>query len=138
MQNKNAPYSHNRVTKLDPKIAGRNYAGEKEIISTYVFITPRLDTPITVRVYAGRSTSASTIYATIWFNNKDWTIQGSGTGTASGYGYHKESAAIDAACTAAGLTFEKHFDGYGDSPTQLALKALARKLGYRRGKLLQL
>lgn len=53
---------------------------------------------ITARFYMGRSASASVVYCCLWINNV-----ASGKGNAGGYGYHKESAALQYAITSAGI-----------------------------------
>ena len=53
---------------------------------------------ITARFYMGRSAQASVVYCCLWVPGKC-----SGYGTAGGYGYHKESAALQAAINSAGI-----------------------------------
>lgn len=63
----------------------RNYANAKEQIGYYKLIAFAQDTfheLVDVRVYAGRSRSASTVYASIWIHSKDYYT--SGTGRAGG------------------------------------------------------
>jgi hypothetical protein len=50
------------------------------------------------RFYMGRSAQASVVYCCLWIHNKC-----SGKGNAGGYGYHKESAALQDAITSAGI-----------------------------------
>ena len=143
----NFPYDGNKIISLKPAENGRNYGGEKETIATYRFIAPHPkykvgddyygDKPYTaaieVRVYMARSASASTVYATIWARSRDGKTHMSGTGKAGGYGYHKESAAINSAMSSAGVEFERGFGGAGDGPTQIAIKTLAKRLGWKHG-----
>ena len=107
-----------------------NYGDKKELIKTFNLITDELKEIITVRCYMGRSASASTVYASIWVNAPD--IHTSGKGKASGYGYHKESAAIGAAIESAGITLDQSIDGVGDAAIEEALKAIAQALSYSR------
>jgi hypothetical protein len=55
---------------------------------------------IDARCWMGRSRQASTVYASIWIHGGDYR---SGRGDAGGYGYHKSSAAMAAAISAAGI-----------------------------------
>ena len=139
------PYSANRVTKLEPVQNGWNYGGKKELISTYRFaaIAPRgtyqagkVVVPIEVRCYSARNANASTVYATVWAHSPDGKTHLSGSGSAGGYGYHKESAAIDDAMRHAGVAFAKPFHGCGDGAVRVAIEVLAKKLGWRRGNLI--
>ena len=110
--------------------AGRNYGNEKELCGTYNIMAiykGRMVTAVTCRIYMGRSRSASTVYATVWLHGKEY--QGSGSGQAGGYGYHKESAAVDIALCMAGVTLSRSVSGTGE--TESALEATARALGYR-------
>ena len=50
------------------------------------------------RFYMGRSAQASVVECCMWIHGK-----ASGRGRAGGYGYHKESAALQAAITSAGI-----------------------------------
>lgn len=84
----------------------RNYGSEKETVAKYVILAKtkhckEVREIVDCRVYMGRSRSASTVYASLWVHA--FECHTSGTGTASGWGYHKESAAIAAAITNAGI-----------------------------------
>ncbi len=61
----------------------------------------------TARFYMGRSSSSSVVYCCLWVNAKHAKtgeyISVSGKGNAGGYGYHKESAALQGALTDAGV-----------------------------------
>ena len=141
----NMPYDSNRIVSLKPAENGRNYGGEKEVIAEYKFVAPnphfdknspyhkRYAVPVTVRVYMGRSSSASTVYATIWARSRDGKLHMSGTGSAGGGGYHKESAAINSAMVDAGIKFKRGFGGAGDGAAMVAIKTLAKRLGWKTG-----
>ena len=105
-----------------------NYGYKKEMIRTYNVITEGLENIITVRCYMGRSKESSTVYASIWIDTPCY--HSSGKGKASGYGYHKESAAIGAARESAGITLDQSIDGVGDAAIEEALKAIAQALGF--------
>lgn len=129
-----------RVLSYTPRMSGRNYDGEKTRGQTWhVIVHSRskydrgvqagLRPLVEVRVWeAARNPTAA--YATIWIraDGRD----GAGFGSTSGHGYHRASAAIDAAITSAGIRLAKPIDGCGDSATEEALRAIAAHLGYRR------
>ena len=111
----------------------KNYSGQKELVSYWevaVYRKGELTFPINVRCWMGRSHSASVVHASIWANDRDTYLAGSGK--AGGYGYHKESAAIDAAFRSAGIELAQSISGVGDTAIREALEALARALGYRK------
>ena len=87
----------------------RNMAGEKETISKYIVLAKikgQTREIVDARVYMGRSRNSSTVYASIWVHGADSAgreIYTTGRGAASGYGYHKESAAIASAISSAGI-----------------------------------
>ena len=107
-----------------------NYGDKKELIKTFNLITDELKEIITVRCYMGRSASASTVYASIWINSPGY--HSSGKGKASGYGYHKGSAAIGAAIESAGIGLSKDISGVGNGAIHEALGAIAEAMGYNK------
>lgn len=142
----------------------KNYGNEKEKVSQYLILDKKTERVVVdCRVYMGRSASAITVYASMWINlQKDekpahWEYAGtSGTGNASGYGYHRESAAIAHALDSAGVQLfgevyscaaptdpkeaAKHkreimkkrayIDGVGESAIKKALLAVAHAAGF--------
>lgn len=129
-----------------------NMSREKETISTHKVIGKfpggKLQVICEARMYMGRSNTASTVYCSLWVHGKKST---SGRGQASGYGYHKESAALQTAINSAGIslfgaTFSNtdqkinlkraaNIGGVGDDAMRTALIAIARAAG-ARGELL--
>jgi hypothetical protein len=121
----------------------------KELVSAYSLVvrlpSGELREVITVKCYMGRSASASVIHAVLWVKCTDghWT---SGSGSAGGYGYHKESAAIADAIKSAGIELkdikngrkDHQFDlgGTGGSYYPQVFDAIARAAGYRGRTLL--
>lgn len=105
---------------------GVNRGGEKEMASAYSVISldgGEMRETVTARSYTGRSRGASTMWATVWIAGRDgWR---SGSGSAGGYGYHKESAAIQAALIAAGVQLSEAVGGRGDGALRDALLATA-------------
>jgi hypothetical protein len=105
---------------------------------------------IDCRLYMGKSPCASIVYASIWVKGEPTVREGahpfrsvytacalhvSGRGQAGGYGYHKPSAAIDAAIRSAGITLTREdgkradISGVGDEAIREALEAIARACG---------
>lgn len=120
------------ATIARPVESGRHFDG-KECISALTVVAildgPTLAEPVTLRTYmAKRSDGAGRVYASLWVHGKG--IHCSGAGHASGYGYHKGSAAAQAAIEAAGIELAEAIDGRGDSAIDSALIAIAVALGY--------
>lgn len=134
---------------------GRNFNGEKELLSEYRWIAlnpdhkriaslypdrpeyraaNRFTSPIVVRSWMGRSSGASTVYATVWIRSRAGE-HSSGAGRARGYGYHKESAAIYSAFRAAGVEFTKSWAGTGQRSIERAVTLVGFRIGYRAGGL---
>lgn len=131
----------------NPSRNARNYGGEKETVTTMQVIARNKRGELAVvteaRFYMGRSRSASNVYCSLWVHCGDVDV--SGTGTAGGYGYHKESAALQSAITSAGIELygdcyardgedqdlEKraYIGGVGSEAMRSALLAIARAAG---------
>jgi len=126
------------VTGYEPKEGMKNAQGirDKEMIRSYTVIDLELaKTIIDVRVYRGRSASATTIYALAWIRSVEkW---GEGEGRAAGGGYHKASAAIDEALSSAGVKLEHSIAGVGESAVIEALHALASHLGVAKARVVE-
>ena len=91
------------------------------------------------RFYMGRSRNASVVYCSLWLTGtvSSENVWVSGSGKAGGHGYHKTSAAMQNAITAAGFTLVENdgvtlspIDGRGDGAMRDAAIALAAALGY--------
>lgn len=121
----------------------------KELVSAFSLVvrlpSGELREAVTARCYMGRSASASVIHAVLWVRCADghWT---SGSGSAGGWGYHKESAALADAVKSAGIELKDmdraddpnhlpryyfDFSGTGDSYYPQVFEAIARAAGYR-------
>lgn len=72
----------------------------------------------------------SVVYCCVWLHHN--TIHTSGSGKASGYGYHKPSAAMQAAFGNAGIKLSEHIDGRGDSAMRDAMQAVGEFLSDSR------
>ena len=112
---------------------------DKEIVCKYHvagMLNGEFVSILTANVYMSRSgDGASPVYCALWVHAPG-VCYTSGKGTASGYGYHKTSAAIDAALTSAGieLTDSKTgkvvtIDGVGDSAIEDAFTAIGKACG---------
>ena len=117
----------------------------KELVSAYSLVvrmpSGELREAVTACCYMGRSASASVVHAVIWVRCKDgeWT---SGSGSAGGYGYDKESAALADSLKSAGIELKDldrtdrkdrriDFGGTGSSYYPQVFDAIARAAGYR-------
>jgi hypothetical protein len=80
---------------------------------------PQYDQPLIIRVYW----PAETAYACLWLSTKD--AYAVGRGKAGGWGYCKESQAIENAFFSAGLRFEQAIGGVGEPAIMAAIKAFA-------------
>ncbi len=127
-----------------------NLYGSKEVVNektVAVASKGKVETPVTVRWYMGRSSSASVVYCSIWVHGglSPKPFNTSGRGQAGGGGYHKESAAMQDALDSAGIELygdvygrefkpknsPTYIGGVGDSAIDAALVAITKALGYR-------
>lgn len=127
-----APYHFNRATLPEQGVCNaRNLGDDKETIHRKVLVAHDVDgfhELVDARWYMGRSKSASVVYCSVWVHGPG--CESSGYGTAGGYGYHKTSAAFQAAAESAGIRFEALCDGCGDGPMELAIRAIGHAMGY--------
>lgn len=89
----------------NPNSNGRNLGNEKNLDSVYTVVAvikSKLHEVLTVKVYTSKSKGASTVHASLWLSIPGG-LYCSGTGSASGWGYHKESEAIARAIESAGV-----------------------------------
>lgn len=86
----------------------------------------------TVRFWMARNADgASPVYCTAWVNGNGEGVDGcAGTGRANGYGYHKQSAALQSALDSAGVKLSSRIDGVGETAMKDALLAIGRAMGY--------
>ncbi len=77
---------------------------------------------VILRLYA----TQARIYACLWINENRHHL--SGGGYAGGYGYHKASAAAQAAIDAAGIKLDQSIAGVGDDVIREALLAIAQAI----------
>lgn len=84
---------------------------------------------VTLRIYVTDAKS----YACVWTNsNCSWEnakdCWRNGSGSASGYGYHRASAAVEEAIYNAGIELSEPIGGRGDSAIREAVKAIAEAM----------
>lgn len=141
------------ILPADTRSNGKNFDCDKETIRRMVVVGKlggKLRNVCEARFYMGRANSASTVYCSLWVHGDNYT---SGHGKASGYGYHKSSAALASAINSAGIDLmganyayvkddtrinfksRAYIGGCGDSSMEMAMKAIARAAG-ARGELL--
>ena len=110
----------NRPQKFDPRHRRPNgWSAEFSVIS-YVEDTGLVET-LALRIY---TPGVSVAYACLWVYGGD-RGHFSGSGRASGYGWHKPSGAANTAIRNAGIDLMKDIGGVGDSAIREALLAIA-------------
>jgi len=95
----------------------------------------RWQRPLDARFYMGRRAGAGTVWCSVWVSSEGRYF--AGHGRASGYGYHKRSAAFEAALRSAGISLTQgdrpaSIEGAGESAMREAIGALMDALGYDR------
>lgn len=78
---------------------------------------------VTLRLYMSASANASRVTAILFVSAYPISIMASGS--ASGYGYHKGSAATADAVANAGISLSENISGVGNDAVREALKAIA-------------
>ena len=123
----------NSITATLPSAArsnGKNLSPQKELVSAMsavAVINGKMREVVVARWYMARkSDGASPVYASIWTYGAGFDI--SGHGRATGYGYHKASAALSNAIDSTGIVLSERIDGVGDVASQRALEAIARAI----------
>ena len=123
----------NSITATLPSAApsnGKNLSPQKELVSAMsavAVVNGKMREVVVARWYMARkSDGASPVYASIWVFGAGFDI--SGHGRATGYGYHKASAALSTALDSAGIVLSERIDGVGDGASQRALEAIARAI----------
>lgn len=84
---------------------------------------------VTVRFYG----NGSRHYCCVWTSSRNGKLDyARGSAWAGGYGYHKDSDAMEQALKVAGFNFAEHFGGTGETGEEAALEAIARFVGAER------
>lgn len=90
--------------------------------------TAKKDVVLDVRFY-GKSATYCCAWLAYGYGPNGESARGGAK--AGGYGYHKESAAMQAALQAMGMRFAEPFDGVGEQAMNEALEAVAAFLGVK-------
>ena len=86
-----------------------------------------------LRIYGTKAAN----YACLWVNDRKTQMYCSGSGKASGYGYHRPSEAVRDAFNSAGIYLNQDISGRGEQAINEALTALGKKLGYRKTNIIE-
>lgn len=104
---------------------------DKEVVSTMGLVARidgKLSKVVDARFYMSRTgDGASPVYCAIWVSAPNSYT--SGRGKASGYGYHKTSAALCEAIESAGFKLDKDISGVGSEAMREACLAIASAIG---------
>jgi hypothetical protein len=119
-----------KVTNINPDAERFNGTHRKENhfykeYRSLVIHKNEIKSPVILRLYGTNSAS----YCAIWVRLKDGEI--SGTGTASGYGWNRESGAAGEAIKASGITLSRSIFGTGE--IYQAVEAITKHI-YPRSK----
>lgn len=119
----------------EPTRNANNMAGNKETtrrLLADVAVKGKVVNVLSARFYMSRTADgASPVYCSVWISPRDGSEGFSGHGRATGYGYHKESAAFAAALDSAGVSLAENIDGVGDRAIDDAARAIVKACGYR-------
>ena len=111
----------------------RNYWGDKELTNSAVLVVldgEELREVVSVRWWmARRSDGMSPVHCSVWINGRE-SREAAGYGKASGCGYHKESAAFEAALRSADVKLANNVGGVGDGAVREAMHAIANACGF--------
>ena len=118
------------IKQLDG-IQAKKHRKESSFYNSYKLIAIYKGELVEVADLRNYATSA-TNYACLWIHSKKNNFYTSGSGSAGGYGYHRESQASFEAFQSAGIEFNEFWGGSGDSSINRALNLLGKKLGYRK------
>lgn len=105
-----------RATFTKPGVTNGKHFDGKELVAAYSVVgTIRGEQReiVTARCYMGHRKRSSVVYASLWVHGDGNANYCSGHGSAGGWGYHKESAAIGDAIASAGI--ELFGDVYNNS-----------------------
>lgn len=114
--------------ELQEKINVKSHRKEKYFTDEYAVINLDEDNEYSrslfiVRFYHTQSAS----YCCVWsYKNKPFN----GSGKAGGYGYHRESQALENALKSCGIDFNESIGGKGYSQYESIFTLIANKLGY--------
>jgi hypothetical protein len=127
-----------KITKFEPKegINAKAHRKENHFTDEYVVLdlttndNPNCNrTIITVRFYHTPTTSYCCLWIRVGDIHSGWSSC-SGSGKATGYGYHRESQAFENALRSAGIEFDEGIGGRGNSIYNEILLRIASKLEF--------
>lgn len=116
---------------------GKNLHGDKPLTCA-IIILDRKTGHEPVRAIVWHSQSKGSNYATVWAHSKlpgAFARHVAGHGRATGWGYHRPSAALGAAFKSAGVHLDESINGVGDGAMERACIAVAVALGYKESNL---
>lgn len=108
-------------------INAKAHRKEKNFMEEYIglaVVNGKIKTVVNLRTYGTQARNT----VCLWFHNEGWTISGSGSGSAGGYGYHRPSAAASEAFKKAGVELSVDINGRGDTAMKDAVLALTEYL----------
>lgn len=130
-QNLRQPYDFNVVKSYTkkPEISLMTYRKENGFYKQISVIDNKTKKElITVRYYA----TSTRVYCCVWIFLTEQNIYLHAGGYAGGYGYHKQSAALEDALHKLGFVFAAGFGGCGDSAEIHALEAILKHFKVRK------
>ena len=121
-----------QVTSFTPRESDRSGRYRKENAFNSEWVIYDLDTgrEILCARFYGKGTVS---YCCVWnFSDETFAGYARGAGKAGGYGYHKDSAALDAALKDAGFALSHSIAAVGESAMRSAFEAIAAHRGVVR------
>jgi hypothetical protein len=120
-----------KVKSIQPKdgINAKSHRKENAFMYEYAVIAKHkgeFTIPLTIRIYGTQAAN----YACLWACNIQDGVYFSGSGRATGYGYHRPSEAAGIAIQSAGIELDAPIGGRGDTAIEDALRAIATHYGY--------
>lgn len=117
----------NKIKSIEPKDGLKiSHRKEDRLDKSYIAISRDGSAIAEMRIYY----PATMAYACLWIHFAG--LYANGSGSAGGYGYHKQSAAAGQAFEAAGVKLSQDIDGRGDGAIRDAMTALGKKLAGRK------
>jgi hypothetical protein len=121
------------VVKFEPREDGRSishYRRESSFRREFALIDLGEARDALIARFYGRGSVA---YCVVWILGYNYGLPSArGYGKAGGWGYHKDSAALQEALASAGVTLGYDIDGHGDEAMHRAIKAIGDHMGIKR------
>lgn len=112
------------VKFTDRKQSYKSSHRKDNLYNSYRTIDKEFQTIVDCRTYATKSM----VYCCIWIRTPYPEPERQGSGSAGGYEYDKESAAVAEAIENAGIDLSQHIGGRGDTAIEIALNAITKKV----------